>query len=133
MADLKYRNLFFMKQHSHHILLILCLGMVFGFFASILQAQTSEPVASEAIVEVDKSKQEQSRQELRLMLWLSIIVLTLFVLFVAILSFFRWRRAVRHSLNVGKKNEPTEVTDLWSKYRIDEKEIDAFFEDEKGS
>lgn len=63
-------------------------------------------------------EQQQSRRELKAMLWASIIILVALFVLVFILFIFRMARVVKWRHQLGKKKGPTEYIDAWSQYRL---------------
>jgi hypothetical protein len=63
-------------------------------------------------------KQPPQRERLKLALFICISFLTALFFMVLIISVIRMGRLQRRRLQIGKKSEPTEYVDAWSRYRL---------------
>ncbi len=89
-----------------------------------VQTNPSETPQSEPVPTGKKTGKETDKKRLKFLLVVNLIfIITAFTIFL-IISLIRFSRFQRQRLQIGKKAEPTEYIDAWSRYRLDEKDME---------
>jgi hypothetical protein len=69
-------------------------------------------------LEYGSEEWQQEKKKLNVMLWASVIILTIFFFGLVLITFIRMGRHYRKRVTGDKKTEPTEYVDAWSQYRL---------------
>lgn len=89
-----------------------------------VQTNPSEAPKPEPVPTEEKTGQETDKKRLKFLLVVNLVfIITAFTIFL-IISVIRFSRFQRQRLQIGKKAEPTEYIDAWSRYRLDEKDME---------
>ena len=68
----------------------------------------------------DDEQERIERRKFKIAMSICIVAIVLFFLMILLLTILRHGRFYRQRIKLGKKNEPTEYVDAWSRYRLDE-------------